>query len=232
MEIQDSFSFLIDMKYTLPLALFALVVFGAGCSPTSSENTDVMMRDNGTQETQMMQSASGTTDAMDAMKTSSTDAMIKDKNSESQDDRMMKSDDAMKKDDDTMMKKEDDGAMKKDDSMKNDESAMKAEANISAYTNYSPELAKKLATQGKKVVLFFHAPWCPYCRAAEQAFTTNMKNIPGNAVVLKVDYDSSTELQKMYGVTTQHTFVQIDANGKQITKWIGGDIKELAANIK
>lgn len=213
------------MKYTLPLALFALVVFGAGCSPTASENTDAMTSDDAAQETQMMQSASGTTDAMDAMKTSSTDAMMKDKDNESQDDRMMKSDDAMKKDD-AMMKKEDDGTMKKDDS------AMKAETNVSAYTNYSPELAKTLAVQGKKVVLFFHAPWCPYCRAAEQAFTTNMKNIPGNAVVLKVDYDSSTELKKMYAVTTQHTFVQIDANGKQITKWIGGDIKELAANIK
>ena len=35
-----------------------------------------------------------------------------------------------------------------------------------------------------------------------------------------------------YGITYQHTFVQIDAEGKEITKWNGGKIDELLTNIK
>jgi hypothetical protein len=49
---------------------------------------------------------------------------------------------------------------------------------------------------------------------------------------LKTDYDSNNELKKKYGVTYQHTFVQIDSNGNMITKWNGGDIDTLKQNLK
>jgi thioredoxin-related protein len=40
------------------------------------------------------------------------------------------------------------------------------------------------------------------------------------------------ELAKKYGVTYQHTFVQIDAEGNEVTKWNGGKIEELLHNIR
>ena len=40
------------------------------------------------------------------------------------------------------------------------------------------------------------------------------------------------DLAKKYGITYQHTFVQIDSQGKEVTKWNGGQTDELAANIK
>ena len=40
------------------------------------------------------------------------------------------------------------------------------------------------------------------------------------------------ELAQKYSITYQHTFVQIDAEGKEITKWNGGKIDELLTNIK
>ena len=90
------------------------------------------------------------------------------------------------------------------------------------YLDYSPETLKSELAEGHKVVLFFHAPWCPFCKAADAAFRAKLDQIPANVVVLKTDYDSNTALKQKYGVTYQHTFVQVDNSGKLIKKWRGG----------
>ena len=78
------------------------------------------------------------------------------------------------------------------------------------------------------VVLFFHASWCPTCKSADSAISGG--TLPEGLTVLKVDYDSETELKKKYGVTYQHTFVQVDKDGNQLKKWTGsrsiGDIEK------
>lgn len=101
-----------------------------------------------------------------------------------------------------------------------------------AYKDYSESTVKSEQEAGQKVVLFFHAPWCPFCKAANTAFLNNISQIPAGVTVLKTDYDSNTELKKKYGVTYQHTFVQIDNNGNLVTKWNGGDIDSLKQNLK
>ena len=72
-----------------------------------------------------------------------------------------------------------------------------------------------------KVVLFFHAPWCPTCKEADQNF--NSTATPDGLTLLKTDYDSSTDLKRKYGVTYQHTFVQVDKDGNLIKKWSGSN---------
>lgn len=101
-----------------------------------------------------------------------------------------------------------------------------------SYQDYSTATIATEQKAGNKVVLFFHAPWCPYCKAADIAFKANATSIPAGVTVLKTDYDSNTELKKKYGVTYQHTFVQIDTNGNQVSKWNGGDIDNLIKYIK
>ncbi len=101
-----------------------------------------------------------------------------------------------------------------------------------AYKDYSESTVKDEQAQGQKVVLFFHAPWCPFCKAADSAFKSKLGEIPSGVTVLKTDYDSNTDLKKKYGVTYQHTFVQIDQQGNMVTKWNGGDIDSLKTNIK
>lgn len=101
---------------------------------------------------------------------------------------------------------------------------------ISRYVTYSQ--AAFDAAAGKKRVLFFHAPWCPTCRPADAAFQKDSALIPESVVLFKTDYDTSTDLKKKYNVTYQHTFVQVDASGNAVTKWNGGQITELIANIK
>lgn len=106
-----------------------------------------------------------------------------------------------------------------------------AEKNAS-YQDYSAESVKSEQAKGQKVVLFFHAKWCPSCIMANRAFTKNPQEIPTGVTVLKVDYDNSDELKQKYEVTYQHTFVQIDNEGELVTKWTGGDTELLKKNIK
>lgn len=100
------------------------------------------------------------------------------------------------------------------------------------YAEYSAVKVEEEQAKGNTVVLFFHAPWCPFCRTADQAFTSNITEIPAKVTVLKTDYDSNSDLKKKYAVTYQHTFVQIDAEGNSVTKWNGGDIENLKSNLK
>ncbi len=70
-------------------------------------------------------------------------------------------------------------------------------------------------------VLFFAASWCPTCREADENLTAAKDELPAGLTVVKVDYDGATDLRQKYGVTVQHTFVQVDAEGKELTKWVG-----------
>lgn len=85
------------------------------------------------------------------------------------------------------------------------------------YTDYAQ--AKLVNAEKGKVVLNFSAPWCPVCREADKNFKASAT--PDGLTLLKVDYDSSTDLKKKYGVTYQHTFVQVDKDGKLLKKWSG-----------
>jgi len=130
--------------------------------------------------------------------------------------------------------------MMRDDTIIEDENALMDEGKMEdgsktqvkgSYVEFSPATLTQAQKNGK-TVLFFHAKWCPFCKTADSAFKSNADEIPEGVTVLKTDYDSNSELKTKYGVTTQHTFVQIDAQGNQITKWISGDIDELKANLK
>ncbi len=101
-----------------------------------------------------------------------------------------------------------------------------------AYKDYSTATVQAEQAQGNKVVLFFHATWCPFCKAADAEFKSRASDIPAGVTVLKTDYDSNTDLKQKYGVTYQHTFVQIDTNGNQVSKWNGGDIDNLKKYVK
>lgn len=116
------------------------------------------------------------------------------------------------------------------------QSGMRNEGNVAigqgAYKEYSEAVREAEQAAGKKVVLFFHAAWCPFCKAADGDFKSNTDQFPNDVTVLKVDYDNSAELKQKYGVTYQHTFVQIDSEENIVTKWVSGGTKELLANLK
>lgn len=85
------------------------------------------------------------------------------------------------------------------------------------YTDYSSD---QVAAEGyNRTILFFHAPWCPDCRAYESAIQAG--TVPDGVQILKVDYDSNQELRKQYGVTVQTSFVAVDSSGNKQTTWVG-----------
>ena len=89
-----------------------------------------------------------------------------------------------------------------------------------SYESYSEDKIAMAATGD--VVLFFHASWCPSCRMLSGNIDKNINLIPDGVTILKTNYDSETELKKKYGVTSQHTLVQVDENGNMLKKWSGG----------
>jgi thiol-disulfide isomerase/thioredoxin len=74
---------------------------------------------------------------------------------------------------------------------------------------------------GTKVVLFFNASWCSTCKIARDNFQASLSEIPTDMTIVEVDFDDSQDLRTTYGVTIQHTFVQIDENGQGLRKWSG-----------
>ena len=96
------------------------------------------------------------------------------------------------------------------------------------YQAYEP--AKLALAKTDTVVLFFAADWCPTCREADANLSKT--EIPAHLHILKVDYDSSIDLKKKYGVTYQHTFVRVDADGNMLKKWSGSTtVEEIQAQI-
>lgn len=117
--------------------------------------------------------------------------------------KMMEEGESMMKDGEAMMEKDD---------------AMMMEESAGTYEEYS---AEKVASADGDVVLFFHAKWCPTCRALDSQISNNLSDIPSDVTILKVDYDSATDLRQQYGVTVQHTLVQVDSSGNLVSKWTG-----------
>lgn len=130
----------------------------------------------------------------------------------------------------TMSNSNSESMMKQEESsvMENGQQAMMKQPG--EYLVYSQSTFE--SNQNNKRVLFFHASWCPSCKASNTDFMNNASDIPSGVVVLKTDYDMEKELKKKYGITYQHTFVHVDAKGNEIVKWNGGGVKELADRVR
>ena len=92
------------------------------------------------------------------------------------------------------------------------------------YKVYSPELL----LVDKANILFFAATWCPSCQWADKSFMS--ETIPDNINLLKVDYDTYSDLKQKYSITMQHTYVQVDVDWNEIKKWSGS--KNIADILK
>lgn len=155
----------------------------------------------------------------------------------SQTETMMPKEESMIKDEADAVMDAEETSMMENDEKTNEEEGMMDEATTQAqyvpYTNAAFDTAEQ-----NRRVLFFYASWCPTCRPADADFSANAADIPEGVTVLRVNYndpdtdDAEKQLAQKYGVTYQHTFVQIDSTGQEITKWNGGQLTELLSNIR
>ena len=92
------------------------------------------------------------------------------------------------------------------------------------YINYSQSA---IADASGTKLLFFHAPWCPQCRALEADIKS--KGVPSGVTIIKVDYDTNQTLRQKYGVTLQTTVVKVDDQGNLVSKFVAYDDPSLNA---
>ena len=136
---------------------------------------------------------------------------------------------------DSVMKK-DEIVMLKEDSTKESTKMIDADVTSSRYVQYSKQDLDSASSNRR--VLFFYASWCPTCRPADESFTQNENKIPSDVKIIRVNYNDpdtdqeEKDLARKYGVTYQHTFVQIDEAGNEVTKWNGGKLDELLSKVK
>lgn len=98
-----------------------------------------------------------------------------------------------------------------------DEPQQEAEPAPGVYRAYSTDA---VADPGfDTTIIFFHASWCPECRAFEQAIESS--DIPDGVQILKADYDTESDLKRRYDVTIQTTFVRVDEDGDELASWVG-----------
>lgn len=90
--------------------------------------------------------------------------------------------------------------------------------NSESYVVYSE--ADFASTSGQRI-LFFHADWCPQCKALEADILRS--DIVSDVTIFEVDYDTNQDLRQKYGVTLQTTLVSVNENGELITKYVAYD---------
>lgn len=95
------------------------------------------------------------------------------------------------------------------------------------YEPYSKAFYNAYTSGGDRIVLDFYANWCPTCIAGEPVFKRIIEESDFEVHALRVNYnDSDTDedekaLAKTFGITYQHTFIYLDANGNEINRTIG-----------
>ena len=91
------------------------------------------------------------------------------------------------------------------------------------YYTYTPEAVALAQRLSNSAILYFWAPWCSTCSSLDVEIHKNPELIPRQAIVIRVPYDTATELRKKYAVTVQHTFVLLDKNNEALNLVVGGD---------
>jgi len=100
-----------------------------------------------------------------------------------------------------------------------------------SYVKTSEQELSNIASD--KRVIFFHASWCSTCKGLDKDIMSNMSKIPAGITIARVDFDEETNLKKKYGVTIQHTLVQIDSDGNEVAKWNGSkNLESLLAKLE
>jgi thiol-disulfide isomerase/thioredoxin len=117
-------------------------------------------------------------------------------------------------------------AMEKDESAPAEDAAMAKEGAWIDQAAYQADAAT--FHEAGDVVLFFNASWCPTCKATVESLDAD--GVPAGLTVVSVDYDAANDLRTQYGVTVQHTFVQVDAQGNEVAKFTGAPTGEAIAS--
>ncbi|MBD3269943.1 hypothetical protein GF376_00275 [Candidatus Peregrinibacteria bacterium] len=86
-------------------------------------------------------------------------------------------------------------------------------AAAAVYEDYSESRFDELEGN-KPFAIFFHAGWCPTCRALDTELKNELSELPEDAIILKANYDGENELKQKYGINMQSFVVIVNKNGE------------------
>ena len=101
------------------------------------------------------------------------------------------------------------------------------EYEAAGYLPFSPGLLGN----GESAVLFFHASWCPFCRAHDETLQAWYAGDAPGIPVYRVDYDTAKDLRQRYSVTQQDSFVLIDGDGVGVKTLVSPSDAQLRALV-
>jgi len=126
---------------------------------------------------------------------------------------------------------DDEDMLQGDDAMteKEDEGAAMKEANDSAmipdrppsYLAYSSEQVAASLREGRGVMLYFWAAWCPICKAEEPKIKAWVEGSGLRVDGFRVNYDTEKELKAQHKIPYQHTAVFLNAKGEEVERFNG-----------
>jgi thiol-disulfide isomerase/thioredoxin len=85
------------------------------------------------------------------------------------------------------------------------------------FAPFTKEAFKAAADEGKTTLVFFHAPWCPVCKAQEPKVLAHLNGDAKDVVALKIDYDTNMDLRKEMKVEKQSTLI-LFSGAKEIAR--------------
>jgi len=103
---------------------------------------------------------------------------------------------------------------------------------VPGYLKYNETNFSNAKQKGKSVLFFAATTWCQTCAELEKEIIERGAEIPKDVTILKVDYDNDRAMKQKYGVTTQHTLIVLDKNGKEVKRLIGIYFDTLLQGLK
>lgn len=100
------------------------------------------------------------------------------------------------------------------------------------YLDYSEQNQLNAQKIGRPVLFFAATLWCQTCSELDKEIKERFQELPSDVMILKVDYDNDREMKRKWGITTQHTLIQLDSNGSEVNRWIGGNFDALLQNLR
>ncbi|MDP2670153.1 MAG: thioredoxin family protein [bacterium] len=104
---------------------------------------------------------------------------------------------------------------------------------MNGYFNYNADDLTTALDVGQDVVLFFYTTSCSsLCQTANTALVEET-DFPDNVTIFRVDYDTATDLKSKYNVTSQHTFVQLNADmSAKATRQDSEDLADIISHLE
>ena len=85
---------------------------------------------------------------------------------------------------------------------------------------------------GTKRILFFYSDRVPKSVTLGQEITLLSDQIPENVTILRVNYDSESDLKTKYNTITPNVLIQIDTDGKEVSRWNDPNFQDLLKSIQ